>query len=302
VVEEPVHIKRIHAECWGTPDGWRYDPGEGRERDTPTYRPGRLVVGDYKYGHRFVDAFENLQLGAGYAAGVLAQLGISTGDDETIVELIIVQPRAFSRGGPVQRWQATPFKLNALVTRARDAVASALGPNPQANTGPHCKDCRARAICGTLRASAAHVVDFSGAADPHELDTGAACVELAILDDAAARLDARRTGLAAQVEAAARSGERTPGWALEPGAAKLDWLPTVTVDEVRAFGAVMGVELTKPAALITPTQALKKLHTTEQNMLAFAERKPGGVKLKRDDGTAARMASRWVAGLKKALL
>jgi hypothetical protein len=62
----------------------------------------------------------------------------------------------------------------------------------------------------------------------------------------------------------------------------------VTVDEVRAFGAVMGVELTKPAALITPTQALKKLHTTEQNMLAFAERKPGGVKLKRDDGTAAR--------------
>src|SRR5690606_25074571 len=75
--EQRVDIPRVHAECWGTPDFWTAVFPED-ERGSKRY----VRVVDYKYGHRFVEVFENLQLAA-YASGVLSQLSISTGDDET---------------------------------------------------------------------------------------------------------------------------------------------------------------------------------------------------------------------------
>ena len=277
--EQPVMIDRIHAACWGTPDAWRYDP-EART----------LVVGDYKYGHRYVDPFENRQLTA-YATGIMSHLGVSPGDDETRVEFVIVQPRAFHRGGPVQRWSTTAFGLQPIVKRLREAADAALGPNPPTRTGAHCLDCEARHICGTLRAAVGHVADYSGAADPVELDADGAAVELRILDEAAARLEARRTGLAVQVEAALRNGQNVPGWRLEPGRAKLDWLPDTSVDEVAALGSVLGVNLLKPPALVTPTQA-KKAGVPEAIVGQYADRLPAALKLKPDAGEARKIFSK----------
>lgn len=278
-VEAPVEIHRVHGQCWGTPDGWRFFPDE---------TPRRLRTGDYKYGHRFVDAFENLQVAGGYAVGILTQLGVSTGDDETIVEIVIVQPRAFYGSGPVQIWRTTPFKLNALLKRIRESVEAALTDNPPTNTGAHCLDCKARHICGTLRRSAAGVVDFSGTIEPLQLDTVAAATELAILDEAAERLESRRAGLFAQVEAAARSGQPVLYYGMEPGRSKFDWNDDVSVDEVAGFGQLLGVDLRKPPALMTPTQAVKALKVDEAVIKTWATRRPGGMSLKRIKDNVAR--------------
>lgn len=283
VVEEVVHIPRVHAECWGTPDGWRFFPDE---------TPRRLRVGDYKYGHRYVDPFENLQVGVGYVTGVAHRLGLSAGDDETIVEVVVVQPRAFHRDGPVQIWRTTLFKLNGLLTKVRDAVALAASANPPTQTGGHCRDCKARHVCDTLRRSAAHIVDFSGTVEATVLDTHAAAIELRILYEARERLEARETGLYAQLDAAARNGINVPYWSLEPGQSRLEWAPDATVDELRGLATMLGVDLNKPQnpknLLLTPTQAIKNKKVDPAVIDAYAVRKPAGVTLKPDTGKAAR--------------
>lgn len=280
-IESPLHIPRVHAECWGTPDAWNVELG-------PDNMPVSVTVGDYKYGHRFVEVFENLQVGAGYASGVLSRLGVSSGDDKLPVHIKIVQPRAFASTGPVSVWTTTPFGLNALVSRVRAAAILALGENPPTTTGAQCKDCKARHICGTLRKSIAHVVDYTGTIEPVQLDTVAAATELAILDEAAARLDARRTGLFAQVEAEARAGRPVLYYGMEPGRSKFDWDDNATVDEVASFGALLGHELRKPRELITPTQAVTRFKIDEGVIKNYATRKPGGMSLKRLKDVAAR--------------
>lgn len=282
--EQAIPIRRVHPECWGTPDHWRCTLDAEN-------RPILLEVDDYKFGHRFVDAFENWQLAA-YAIGVLDQLGISPGDDALTVVLRIIQPRAYHPDGPVKEWRTTPFKLGEFLKRMRDAVASALGPNPQCNTGSHCLDCHARAACATLRNSVAAVVDFSSTAELQPLDTHAAAVELRIIDEAAERLKARRTAVHAQVENAARKGERVPGYHMEPKESRLTYLPNVTVSEVDAMIRMVApsVKALKEPELITPTQlanALKRAGVDESVIREYAERPTPGLKLA-PDGNKAR--------------
>lgn len=281
--EQAVHIRRIHAECWGTPDHWRVT--------LDGTKPILLELDDYKFGHRYVDAFENHQLAA-YAIGVLDQLGISPGDDSLTVVLRIIQPRAYHKDGPVQEWRTTPFKLGKMLTVLRNAVAGALVTDPLASTGPHCLDCRARAACRTLQAAATGIVDYSMTADLQPLDVTAAAVELRILDEAAKRLAARRTGLAAQVESAARGGQRVPWWHMEPNKSNLAWLPNVSVDEAAGMAQLFGVNIRNPPELMTPTQAkaaLKRKGVDEAVIDQYATRPPTGMKLVADDGRARKV-------------
>lgn len=278
IVEERVDVPKIHADCWGTPD-FAASYGVATKLS--------LVRGvDYKYGHRFVDPFENWQ-GVSYMSGTLAKLGVSVGDDELPVEFAIVQPRSYHRDGPVQRWRTTPFKLHQYVVRAREAVALALAPGAPTRSGPHCLDCKARHACPTLRTTAANVVDFSGTAELETLDVVSAAQELRILREGAARLDARATGLAIAIEADIRAGKRVPFWKLEPGQSKLKWLPGVTVDEVQFVGAMAGVNAVKPPELYTPTQCVK-MGIDAKVIDQYADRQPGGVSLKPDDSTKVR--------------
>jgi len=282
-IEQAVHIRRVHPDCWGTPDHWRCTLDEGNQ-------PILLELDDYKFGHRFVEVFENLKMSA-YAIGVLDELGISPGDDSLTVVLRIIQPRAYHADGPVREWRTTPFKLARLLAEMRNAVVSALGPNPQCNTGTQCLDCRARAACVTLRNTAANVVDFSSSAELQPLDNHAAAIELRIIDEAADRLDARRTALAVQVETALRKSERVPLWQLKPGRANLAWLADVNVDEAAGMAQLFGVDIRKPPELLTPTQAkaaLKRAGVDERVLDDYAARPTAALKLAPDDGERAR--------------
>jgi 4-aminobutyrate aminotransferase-like enzyme len=83
-----------------------------------------------------------------------------------------------------------------------------------------------------------------------------------------------------------------PGWSLEPGQARLEFEPDVTVDELRGLGIMLGVDLRKPDTVknnfVTPTQAIKNKKVDAGVISAYASRKPAGVTLKPDTGKAAR--------------
>src|SRR5579863_10074613 len=82
-IEELLDISSIHPDCRGTPDAW------GRRNLF------ELHVFDYKFGHSFVEVYENWQL-IEYAAGILQKLGIDgIKDQNTFVNMHIIQPRSF---------------------------------------------------------------------------------------------------------------------------------------------------------------------------------------------------------------
>jgi hypothetical protein len=102
--ERKVRIIRIHPRhCGGTPDNYRHDPIAQTMR-----------VFDYKYGHRFVEVFENKQLAA-YATGVIDELNLS--QTETWFEFVLVQPRSYHPDGPVRRWTVRASDLVPLVNQ-----------------------------------------------------------------------------------------------------------------------------------------------------------------------------------------
>jgi hypothetical protein len=273
MTELPVVIERIHlTECAGTPDWWRWDPIEGV-----------LRVWDYKYGHLFVEVFENWQLIA-YAVGLLDTLKLD--DQITRVEMGIVQPRSYHKDGPVRRWSVMGHELRALVNRAHRAAEEALGENPTAKTGSHCEFCPGRHDCRTLQNAAMSVVDFSGTMDRVNLPAPAVAAELTILDAAAALLEARRTGLQQQAMAMIRRGERVPGFALEAPAGRLKW--TATPDEVAQLGDVLGIQLRKPLDVLTPTQAIAAGLDAAVINGQYADRPKGALKLVTDTTTQAR--------------
>ena len=97
-IEEPVSINLIHSKCWGTPDVWAF-----------SLAPLKLEVIDYKFGHAFVEEYENKQ-GVAYIAGVIEKiskvLGIEVCSvfEKLDVNFTIVQPRCFYKGKPVRTW------------------------------------------------------------------------------------------------------------------------------------------------------------------------------------------------------
>lgn len=307
-IEEWLHIPRIHeTACSGTPDMWRFFPDaraaypngcpEGFPVDQFNAGRIRLIrVGDYKFGHRFVEVFENAQLSA-YAAGVMDKLGLLDIDDDLYVELILVQPRCYHKDGPCRMWRTKAINLRNVLIAANDAVERALMPisdkffAPKAKTGPHCLDCRARHVCVTLQYQTGRLVDFSHAAERAELDPMSLGQELMIVQEAMQRLKARETGLAAQAEAMLNKGARVPFYHMEPGRATLAYFDNVTADEIVSLGEMCNVNLRKPPKLkdivVTPTQGIT-LGIDPDVMAHYAARSPGKKTLTRDNSVTVK--------------
>lgn len=291
--EDPVGMPTIHAQCYGTPDYWAAhdETGALKEDESGTRRITEIYVKDYKYGHRYVDAFENWQLLA-YAVGVVERLNLWSQHDIEIV-LVIVQPRAYHQDGPVKEWRITLDQLTEVwLPRMHHRVAQALGTGAPATGAPatvgtHCLDCKARHLCRTLQHSAMHIVDFAGVAEAIDMPTEAIAVEARIMHDALKVLEARYEGLKAQIDVLMRSGKQVPFWVLADGRSKLDWNADVTVEHIQKLGDAIGLTLVNPPKPFTPTQA-KDAGVHEAVVAKFATRGPAGKTLKPDTTTAAR--------------
>lgn len=239
-VEERVDIPRVHPLAWGTPDYWVRFPN------------GLFFLLDFKYGHRVVEVAGNPQL-VEYVAGITN--GVRDIDHVPIMA-VIAQPRAFHRDGTIREWHTDLLSMRALINVASNAAHEALGPNPRAQVGPECRDCRARHACPALQAAAYGAMDEARHVTPLELPPASLAIELRLAASALKLLEARVSGLKAQATAAIDAGARVPGWALEQSAGREKW--KVPPAQVIAMGQMFSLDLAKPAEPVTPKQARDK--------------------------------------------
>lgn len=274
-VEQAVKMPRVHAENWG-----RCDFGAVDETARVLY------VWDYKYGHRYVDAFENWQL-VDYAEGLAGLFGVTL-DVTWTIDARIYQPRSFHPDGPVKRWPGyTGLRHGELLHKLAIAAHEASRPSAPMSTGDHCGYCPARHACPALRRAGGLAVDMSLWGVPHDMSPADAGLALRIIRTARERLEDLETGLEAQVMAAVRSGASDTGWEVFQGYGREKW--TQPAADVIAMGKALGKDLAKPLEPITPNQA-RKLGIDAAVISAYSEKPPGEMKLRPLDGRQVRKA------------
>ena len=277
-IEEPVQIPRVHPQCWGTPDAWGF-----------ALSLATLEVVDYKFGHRFIDEYENDQ-GVTYTAGIIDKLADVLGkgpgllDQAIKVNFTVVQPRCFYKGSPVRTWSVMASDLRAHINQLTNAAGVALAPNPPAVTNPECGDCPGRHACPALQQAAYYDAEFAVRSSPVELPPAAASLELRMMERALERLQARVEGMREAVATYIRQGHSVPFHRAEQGYGRQQW--TMPVDQVLAMGQLMGVDLSKPGVK-TPKQA-QKAGVDEAVIKAYSVIPMGSVKLVPDNPADAR--------------
>jgi hypothetical protein len=272
-IEERVSIGTIHPDCWGTPDCWTFIT------ETRT-----LYLWDFKYGHRFVDVFENWQM-IEYVAGILELLGINGLTDQYInVQMTIVQPRCYVGGSPIRHWKLKAVDLRGYFNAARMFEAKALDDNALCTVSPECRDCSARHACPAAQRAAYDAMSVATKAIPFDLPPDALGCELNYIENALDMLKARFSGLEQQALALAKRGQMIPFYTAQPSLGRERWIKPEA--EVIAMGQLMGVELSTNK-LVTPKQAIKAGMNAEL-VKQFTEVPRGETKLVRDDGTNAR--------------
>lgn len=278
-VEKTMGCRLIHPECGGTPDAWHH-------------YMNNITIWDYKFGHGFVDVFENWQL-ITYAAGILEHLGVVPGalDDSLFTFTFrVVQPRNYHRDGPIREWRVKACDLRAHFNILRGAAEAAwLRVDAQCTPNDECGHCDGRRACEALQQSGFKGMDCASSSTPLELSNAALGTELTLINHYLARLEARKTGLEEMAAAQIKLGGVVPGFALDSTVGRLGW--TKPINEVIALGQMMGVEVSKPG-VITPTQAIKA-GLPDTVVAQYSGRPPGGLKLVASkDGVARRVFGR----------
>ena len=235
-----------------------------------------LYVFDYKFGHGYVNTYENYQL-LEYAIGILENYDPHI---ENIV-LVIVQPRNYHREGQVRKWELPRETLfNKYLPILIEGENKALDPNALFTPSPECGNCDARHACTTLQENAVRVVDIvrrNSAVDltPNELGN-----ELRLLQHAKDLLDARVDGLEAEALAQLQQGKSIPFYHCEQGMGREVW--SKPIEEIKTLAEVYGVAVVKPDTLITPAQAIKA-GLPESITKSYTNRPYGKMKLVQDD-------------------
>lgn len=280
-VEHRVYMPIVHDENWGTPDVTLIDAAQKF-----------VAVWDYKYGHRYVDPAENLQL-VDYAIGVMREVAVCADWSNWRVSLNIAQPRNYHVSGPIREWQTDGRKLlDEFVPQLYEAAKAALSPDAPTRSNPHCVDCSAVHACETAQRAGALAIDIAGRVTPVDLPPHAVGLELRLLDDAERRIKARKTGLEEMALGLIRAGTAVPFFTTEYTTGREKW--TVPAAEVVALGELMGVSgLQKEAEAVTPNQArekFKKAGVDGTVIDAYADRPRGALRLARCDDNAAKLA------------
>lgn len=267
--------KRIHPDCEGTPDGFLLALAARKFR-----------LWDFKYGHGYVDPFENEQT-IEYLAGVFEAYELTDEDiRELDISVRIVQPRNYDEAGPVRTWNPTGQRVLELIAKLSAAEHAAKQPNAPTQTGAHCRYCTALTACRAAQEVALLGVDLAGSSIPRDLPPAAAGLFLRKLTAASKRLEALRDALSEQVAAEVRKGAPDTGHAIEPSPGREYW--DVDLPTLLATGDAMGCDLRKPVEAITPAQA-RKAGLDASVTTVYAKRKTAMKLVERNDDRAARI-------------
>jgi hypothetical protein len=276
VVEERLYMPAIHP----TSNRGTVDIGGIDLKNRKAY------IRDYKFGHRYVDAFENLQC-VDYLVGLFRHFAIpleSVADWE--IEIGIFQPRCWHPEGPRKIWSTNGARFLELVDQLAYRARKASDPDAEMHTGKHCRDCPARSACSALHLVGGASVDLSYQGAPHDLTPASAGLIRKYVTEAIERLEALQTGLDAQIEAFIKAGKSVPFAERKQGEGREFW--TRPLPEIYALGDMFGKELRKPGAL-TPRQA-RDAGIDASVVAACSDRKKGEYKVVSvDDNQAAKV-------------
>jgi len=267
-VETKVRVPQIHPDCWGTSDFYTYD--------------GVLHVVDLKYGFRIVEPVDNEQLMT-YARGVANDLKLP---DTSRVVLVIVQPRAWHRLGPIREYHTTLGAINRHIGEISEAVAEGLKDNPRASTGSHCMYCVKAVDCEALNAATYNAIDVSMVtSNDCNFENKHLSLILENLERAKTAIDIRKNALETRAIELIKEGEVVPGYEAAPTFSRRAWVKPN--DEMKALGNLLNVDLTKEV-IISPAEAEKKGIKKDVVKKLTATEKTG-LKLKRDNNSIARI-------------
>lgn len=240
-VEDKVDLSWYNEGQYGYVDAhWLEDDGD------------TLCVIDAKYGHTYVDEFENEQLII-YAWGLYQQSGMPFHK----FKLHIFQPRVFGAGGTLRTWEISfdeLFKWQEIVVRKAEQARS---DNIICTTGNYCGHCNARHACTAFQKQVYSGVGYVGDSVGLELEGVELSTEYKLLKQYERDLKARLTGLEQQVSYNFQNGVSMPGLELKSTAGRKKWAKGC-IGEVETIAELYDVKATKPKELITPTQLIKK--------------------------------------------
>lgn len=266
-VEDYVEAPRVHKLSFGTVDCWYYDA-----------QRGTLYVWDFKYGHKIVEVFENMQM-INYTAGIMEKLGLWPHDQDITVQMCVVQPRAFHEDGTIRKWTCKASDLRGYMNWLKNGAEESLDPNAVCRSGSHCLNCDARHVCPAALKAGMAMYEYTCKALPIHLSPEALGVQMAIEERAIESMKTLHTGHKAQVETLRKSGVAVPGYSIESSRGSRVW--SVEDSVVERLGADAGRGLVKSLNLKTPLQAISA-GVPEEVVLSMSHRTPGKPKLVRD--------------------
>lgn len=146
-IEHRFHLSHIDESAFGTNDANIQIFGK------------KIIVYDYKHGKGVaVDAEDNKQ-------GLYYATGAAYGEDFEEVEIVIVQPRAIHRDGPVRRWRVSKDDLLRFSDELKGRIKLTKHGNASLHCGEWCKKtfCPAMATCPAVQSQVekAAMVAFS---------------------------------------------------------------------------------------------------------------------------------------------
>lgn len=154
-IEKKFGLTDFHAMFWGTADAVLIT----KTRD--------MLVYDLKMGRGHIVEIQshnggpNVQLGF-YALGALH----NAGQHINHIQIVLVQPRAWHRDGPVRRAYVDKSSLNTLRDKLIEAAAEAEKPDAKLVPGDHCRFCSAMAGCPAIAQFAYQEAQKNICADP----------------------------------------------------------------------------------------------------------------------------------------
>lgn len=234
----------VHPDNWGTPD-----------IAVVNWTRKIVHVLDFKYGHGFVDVFENWQL-INYAACLVETHDIS-GLHGWSFELTICQPRNYHKDGPLRHWALPGTLLCERIDALLQAAYLASEPGAPLSTGDHCKHCTAQWDCPANHRRGGLLMDLAFAQGSLGMAVEALGLEGRVLDRAIRYLTDRKKALDVKIGEMLDCGFRVPYHAVEFGKPREVW------DKSRQHEAanvveMYGVPVAKGVALPTPRECIKK--------------------------------------------
>lgn len=249
---------------WGTPDAVIW-----------VRNIGLVIILDFKFGHRFVEEFENWQL-LNYLKLKVGEMALTGLQDEHVrFELGVIQPRSYGSKA-VRTWSGNLQDVRAHFNVIDNAIGFAQAPNPKATVNPECDFCPPRLHCRAFLEAGYRGMAVAQSPTVAVMSAEGMARELKRVREYEDVLKALRKGLEDQITQRIVRGERIPGAVLEFTSGREVW--NVPIPQVLALGELFGKDLAKPAAAVTPVQA-RKLGLDRDTVAAMAHTPQGGSKL-----------------------